>query len=81
MMYANNNKKGGGCASSCDKYASSSFLLGSQRRASWLNPPTEGGASSPSTQKPGYDAGRQEDRVVHDKSNVLLIGPTGSGTV
>lgn len=54
---------------------------GSPRRASWLNPPTEGGPSSSSTQKPGFDSDRPEDKVVHDKSNVLLIGPTGSGTI
>lgn len=62
------------------------MVLGSQRRA-WINPPTEG--------HPNADANKQmlhsemdsrsvlvfndQDSTVHDKSNVLLIGPTGSG--
>ncbi|KAG1145543.1 hypothetical protein G6F37_006848 [Rhizopus arrhizus] len=61
-------------------------IYGSQRRA-WINPPTEG--------HPNSDANKQilhsemdsrsvlvfndQDSTVHDKSNVLLIGPTGSG--
>ncbi|KAI8333661.1 P-loop containing nucleoside triphosphate hydrolase protein [Chlamydoabsidia padenii] len=59
--------------------------FGTQRRASWLNPPTEGGANTSSSSsthhKTGFDTSttRQDDMVVHDKSNVLLIGPTGSG--
>lgn len=62
------------------------MILGSQRRA-WINPPTEG--------HPNTDTNKQilhgevdsrsvlvfndQDSTVHDKSNVLLIGPTGSG--
>ncbi|KAI8365190.1 P-loop containing nucleoside triphosphate hydrolase protein [Radiomyces spectabilis] len=60
------------------------LVYGSQRRA-WLNPPTQASGSTrpssdpvhappPFTLQEPYD-----DLPVHDKSNVLLIGPTGSG--
>lgn len=53
--------------------------FGAQRRA-WLNPPSE--ATSPiTTETPMDDSApaTTDDDTVHDKSNVLLIGPTGSG--
>ncbi|CAO3618715.1 unnamed protein product [Mucor fragilis] len=65
-----------------------SMSFGAQRRA-WLNPPTE--ATNDKSALPHNDtkaavAGLADDTVeqdeestVHDKSNVLLIGPTGSG--
>ncbi|CAO3580691.1 unnamed protein product [Absidia cylindrospora] len=56
--------------------------IGAQRRASWLNPPTEAGpnTASSSNHKATFDASKDDqDLVLHDKSNVLLIGPTGSG--
>ncbi|CAO3670136.1 unnamed protein product [Rhizopus stolonifer] len=50
--------------------------FGSQRR-SWINPPTEGHANmEPSESILEFE---DQDTTVHDKSNVLLIGPTGSG--
>ncbi|KAI8994459.1 P-loop containing nucleoside triphosphate hydrolase protein [Pilobolus umbonatus] len=55
---------------------------GAQRRA-WLNPPTEGSLSDRTDS--GSDSETraldmsEEDLTIHDKSNVLMIGPTGSG--
>ncbi|KAI8884140.1 ClpX, ATPase regulatory subunit [Backusella circina FSU 941] len=48
------------------------------QRCSWINPPTEArhhGLILPSE----YENCMEEDETVHDKSNVMLIGPTGSG--
>jgi ATP-dependent Clp protease ATP-binding subunit ClpX len=51
-----------------------------QRRA-WLNPPTEGNHDALPTNEIVYmnEGDELSDDTVHDKSNVLLIGPTGSG--
>ncbi|KAI8048204.1 P-loop containing nucleoside triphosphate hydrolase protein [Thamnidium elegans] len=57
---------------------------GAQRRA-WLNPPTEANETSSKAIPTdvelisSLDTSSEEDITVHDKSNVLLIGPTGSG--
>ncbi|KAI9246523.1 P-loop containing nucleoside triphosphate hydrolase protein [Sporodiniella umbellata] len=65
-----------------DSYFSHPALTGSQRRA-WLNPPTEG--HGPEGGKLLHDETKPKpavelvDDTVHDKSNVLLVGPTGSG--
>ncbi|KAI8367375.1 P-loop containing nucleoside triphosphate hydrolase protein [Choanephora cucurbitarum] len=71
-----------------------STTYGSQRPRAWLNPPTEAHANdliakvNPSdgvyssydnTQKRVEDEEDEEGGTVHEKSNVLLIGPTGSG--
>ncbi|KAG1146323.1 hypothetical protein G6F37_004890 [Rhizopus arrhizus] len=58
----------------------------SQRRA-WLNPPTEGHPNLETNEHILHDEidsssvleFNDQDTTVHDKSNVLLIGPTGSG--
>ncbi|KAI8642564.1 ATP-dependent Clp protease, ATP-binding subunit ClpX [Parasitella parasitica] len=61
--------------------------FGAQRRA-WLNPPTEasndkvtfGNDDLKSSSNEFVDESlEEEESTVHDKSNVLLIGPTGSG--
>lgn len=67
------------------------FFAGAQRRA-WLNPPTEGSENNGSNNNGNNRAVsstdvelissldvNDDDTTVHDKSNVLLIGPTGSG--
>lgn len=64
------------------------LIDGTPRRA-WLNPPTEAGSSTEKLVKSskanvlGTDQfmtdDDDDDITVHDKSNVLLIGPTGSG--
>ncbi|KAI9278733.1 ATP-dependent Clp protease, ATP-binding subunit ClpX, partial [Phascolomyces articulosus] len=56
---------------------------GSQRRA-WLNPPTQVGGMRPIPDidiKPSsfQNENDVQDTTVYEKSNVLLIGPTGSG--
>lgn len=62
------------------------FSSGAQRRA-WLNPPTEANDNSnkaiPTDVEliSSLDTSSEEDVTVHDKSNVLLIGPTGSGNL
>ncbi|RCH85136.1 hypothetical protein CU097_006489 [Rhizopus azygosporus] len=65
--------------------SSTGYSNGSQRRA-WLNPPTEGHSNMDSkhTYHDESELGsildlNDQDTTVHDKSNVLLIGPTGSG--
>lgn len=52
--------------------------VGSQQRA-WLNPPTQaaGTLRDMMPAKSAYNA--DEEHTVYEKSNVLLIGPTGSG--
>ncbi|KAL0077212.1 ATP-dependent Clp protease, ATP-binding subunit ClpX, partial [Phycomyces blakesleeanus] len=48
---------------------------GSQQQV-WLNPPTQS-VSLP--QPKAHEKVKEEQSIVYDKSNVLLIGPTGSG--
>lgn len=52
--------------------------IGSQQRA-WLNPPTQasGTLRDMMPTKSAYNS--EEEHTVYEKSNVLLIGPTGSG--
>ncbi|KAI9032747.1 P-loop containing nucleoside triphosphate hydrolase protein [Phycomyces nitens] len=57
-----------------DRGASS---YGNQRR-SWINPPSEA-PQKPNSDKPLAVPVASEEKTVYDKSNVLLIGPTGSG--
>ncbi|KAI8141845.1 P-loop containing nucleoside triphosphate hydrolase protein [Fennellomyces sp. T-0311] len=56
--------------------------IGSQRRA-WLNPPTQMGMrplADSETKPASLDNDTDvQDTTVYEKSNVLLIGPTGSG--
>ncbi|KAI8081671.1 ATP-dependent Clp protease, ATP-binding subunit ClpX [Halteromyces radiatus] len=52
------------------------LLLGSQRRASWINPPS---TTSSNHATASFENKETDDTIIHDKSNVLLIGPTGSG--
>lgn len=61
--------------------------IGSQRR-NWENPPTTTTSNTSSTNhanRKGVDKKKHhapkamEDGTVYDKSNVMLIGPTGSG--
>lgn len=60
--------------------------IGAQRRA-WLNPPTEAtddkvafsNNDSKSSTDLANETTEEEESTVHDKSNVMLIGPTGSG--
>ncbi|KAI8081906.1 P-loop containing nucleoside triphosphate hydrolase protein [Gilbertella persicaria] len=61
-----------------------SVSFGGQRPRAWLNPPTEAHSneSIAKTNQEGLLASikqEEHDSTVHDKSNVLLIGPTGSG--
>ncbi|KAI8378402.1 ATP-dependent Clp protease, ATP-binding subunit ClpX [Blakeslea trispora] len=65
----------------------------SQRPRAWLNPPTEAHTNDSIVKEDpsdklytSYDHGQkraeeeeEEESTVHEKSNVLLIGPTGSG--
>lgn len=57
---------------------SHTMLVGSQQRA-WLNPPTQaaGTLRDMMPTKSAYNS--DEEHTVYEKSNVLLIGPTGSG--
>jgi ATP-dependent Clp protease ATP-binding subunit ClpX len=68
------------------------ILIGGAPRRAWLNPPTEAGSNTEKLVKSSKDNALgtsqfmtdeeeedEEDSTVHDKSNVLLIGPTGSG--
>ncbi|KAJ8654038.1 ATP-dependent Clp protease, ATP-binding subunit ClpX [Lichtheimia ornata] len=72
-----------------DYYSNNSFIgaadivpaervYGSQQRA-WLNPPTQaaGTLRDMMPTKSAYNS--DEEHTVYEKSNVLLIGPTGSG--
>ncbi|KAI9245746.1 P-loop containing nucleoside triphosphate hydrolase protein [Sporodiniella umbellata] len=52
--------------------------FGSQR-LTWINPPTEGHANPEQRPVESTLELKDQDTTVHDKSNVLLIGPTGSG--
>ncbi|CAO3697269.1 unnamed protein product [Rhizopus stolonifer] len=67
-----------------DSYFVHPLPTGSQRRA-WLNPPTEGHPSEghkilqDETKSRSVLEFVDQDTTVHDKSNVLLVGPTGSG--
>ncbi|KAG0191100.1 hypothetical protein DFQ28_000998 [Apophysomyces sp. BC1034] len=62
----------------------SSYSKWSQRRP-WINPPSEAANSSRSPDEseskslPFETEDEGQDTTVYDKSNVLLIGPTGSG--
>ncbi|CAO3625986.1 unnamed protein product [Cunninghamella blakesleeana] len=64
--------------------SSEQFLsIGNQRRTTWINPTSQ---SSKSESIVNNDTGNinlstsyEDDMIMHDKSNVLLIGPTGSG--
>ncbi|KAI7854845.1 P-loop containing nucleoside triphosphate hydrolase protein [Circinella umbellata] len=78
-----NNNNGKNLHVSSKEQQAYNASLGSQRRA-WLNPPTQvGGMRSladadikASTFQNDTDV---QDTTVYEKSNVLLIGPTGSG--
>ncbi|OAD76290.1 hypothetical protein PHYBLDRAFT_98602, partial [Phycomyces blakesleeanus NRRL 1555(-)] len=48
------------------------------QRRSWINPPSEA-PHKPNTDKPLATPAIPEEKTVYEKSNVLLIGPTGSG--
>ncbi|KAI7904592.1 P-loop containing nucleoside triphosphate hydrolase protein [Cokeromyces recurvatus] len=69
-----------------DFSSAENISLGAQRRA-WLNPPTEASNNhktvSPinesNTTRSSFEQELGDNTTVHDKSNVLLIGPTGSG--
>lgn len=58
--------------------------VGAPRRA-WLNPPTEGSESVKAAStaeldiRSTLDLNGEEESLAYDKSNVLIIGPTGSG--
>lgn len=66
------------------------FSIGSQRR-NWENPPSTSSNAAPRSSKVAAVAGDKkktqlpqptkviDDGTVYDKSNVMLIGPTGSG--
>ena len=61
-------------------------MIGAQRRA-WLNQPTEGNdkhviVNGNNMQvHSSIESDNEEDALSHEKSNVLLIGPTGSGII
>ncbi|KAI9308807.1 P-loop containing nucleoside triphosphate hydrolase protein [Cunninghamella echinulata] len=60
-----------------------SVSSGNQRRATWINPTTQNSKSEAIVNNDNGNinttAGYEDDTILHDKSNVLLIGPTGSG--
>lgn len=64
--------------------AAERMSYGAPRRA-WLNPPTEGSESVKATSTAELDIrsplnlNSEEESLAYDKSNVLIIGPTGSG--
>lgn len=53
-------------------------LVGSQQRA-WLNPPTQAAGTLRDMMPTKSTYNPDEEHTVYEKSNVLLIGPTGSG--
>ncbi|KAI9314206.1 P-loop containing nucleoside triphosphate hydrolase protein [Dichotomocladium elegans] len=54
-------------------------VVGSQQRA-WLNPPTQSASGiRDMMSKPTQSSLANPDGTIYEKSNVLLIGPTGSG--
>lgn len=61
------------------------YPVASQQRA-WLNPPTQVGVASrplgdADPKSTAYDLDDAQDSTVYEKSNVMLIGPTGSGII